>query len=78
MIPIALAGLLMTFFVIYLENQINLQHAKLYILGVNILLFVAVLVFLSRRPPSNHNRRVPVPSSRYNPQWRTATAEAVS
>ena len=34
-------------------------------------------VVIGRRPPSNHNKRVPVPSSRYNPQFREMAAAEV-
>jgi hypothetical protein len=76
MIPVALAGLLVTAFVMYLEKQIHLQHGRLWILGGNVLLFGVILGVLARRPPANPNRRVPVPSSRYNPQFRTMAVEA--
>jgi NADH-quinone oxidoreductase subunit H len=75
MIPVALAGLLMTAFVIYLEKQINLQHGRLWILAGNVLLFAVILGVLARRPPQNPNRRVPVPTSRYNPQFRMTAVE---
>jgi NADH-quinone oxidoreductase subunit H len=78
MIPISLAGLLLTAFIVYLENQVDLQHGKLYILAANVILFGAILVFLSRRPPRTSNRRVPVLTSRYNPQWRNMVAESAS
>jgi len=70
MIPIALAGLLITATVVYFERE-GLGHARLFILGGNLLLFVVTLAFLAKRPPSAHNKRIPVPSSRYNPQFRT-------
>jgi NADH-quinone oxidoreductase subunit H len=76
MIPVALAGLLLTACVIFLEKQINLQHGRLWILAGNIILFAATLAVIARRPPKNPNRRVPVPSSRYNPQFRTMAAES--
>jgi len=75
MIPVALAGLLMTACVIFLEKQINLQHGRIWILGGNVVLFVVILGVLARRRPGNPNRRVPVPTSRYNPQFRTMAVE---
>jgi NADH-quinone oxidoreductase subunit H len=74
MIPVALAGLLMTAFVVYLEKQINLQHGRIWMLAGNVVLFVVMLGVLSRRPARNPNRRVPVPGSRYNPQFKTMGA----
>jgi NADH-quinone oxidoreductase subunit H len=71
MIPIALASLLISGFVMYFEGAYNLQHGRLVILAANIVLFAVVLGILARRPPKTQNKRVPVPSSRYNPQFRT-------
>ena len=75
MIPVALAGLLMTALVIYLERRIDLQHGRIWILAGNVLLFAVILGVLARRPPKNPNRRVAVPGSRYNPQIRTLAVE---
>lgn len=76
LIPISLAGLLLTAFIIYLESAYNLTHARIYILGANLVLFVVILAVLSRRPPKSANKRVPVPNSRYNPQFRNMAVEA--
>jgi NADH-quinone oxidoreductase subunit H len=77
MIPIALAALLITATVMYFEREYHLLHSRLVILGANLVLFAIVLGVLSRRPPKNQNKRIPVPSSRYNPQFRQlATHEA--
>jgi NADH-quinone oxidoreductase subunit H len=70
MIPIALAALLITAFVVFLERAVSLQHGGIWILVGNIILFVITLSVLSRRPPRSLNARVPVPTSRYNPQFR--------
>ncbi|HEY4328160.1 MAG TPA: NADH-quinone oxidoreductase subunit NuoH [Phycisphaerae bacterium] len=75
MIPVALAGLLVTSVVMYLERAINLQHIHIWILVGNLAIFAVVLAVLSRRPPRALNRRVPVPSSRYNPQFKTMAVE---
>jgi NADH-quinone oxidoreductase subunit H len=74
MIPIALAGLLITATLVYLERDVGLQHARLFMLVGNIVLFGVVLGVLARRPPRNPNKRVPVPTSRYNPQFREMAA----
>jgi NADH-quinone oxidoreductase subunit H len=76
MIPIALAGLLITALVVYLERDAKLEHGRVFILAGNLVLFGITLFFLAKRPPRNQNKRVPVPTSRYNPQFRTAGAEA--
>lgn len=75
LIPASLAGLLITATFVFLENQIGLQHAKLWILAGNIVLVAIILAILSRRPAKAANRRVPVPTSRYNPQFRNAVVE---
>ena len=75
MIPVALAGLLLTSLVVFLEKQIGLQHGRIWMLAGNVVLLVVILGVLSRRPPIGQNRRVPVPTSRYNPQFRTPVAE---
>jgi NADH-quinone oxidoreductase subunit H len=77
MIPVALAALLITALVVYLERAIGLQHGGICILVGNVVLFGVVLGVLSRRPPRAINRRVPVPTSRYNPQFRTMAAAEV-
>jgi NADH-quinone oxidoreductase subunit H len=76
MIPVALAGLLLTGLVIFLEKQIGLQHGRLWMLAGNVLLFVGMLAVLSRLPARALNRRVPVPNSRYNPQFRAMAGES--
>ena len=47
MIPIALAGLLLTATVVYFERAAGLTHARIWILGANLLLFAIVLAILS-------------------------------
>ncbi|HVT81978.1 MAG TPA: NADH-quinone oxidoreductase subunit NuoH [Phycisphaerae bacterium] len=70
LIPISLAALLLTAVVMYLENAYGLTHARIWILAANLVLFAVILAILSRRPPKSSNKRVPVPTSRYNPQFR--------
>jgi NADH-quinone oxidoreductase subunit H len=74
MIPIALAGLLITALVMYLERDFGLLHGRLFILGGNLMLFAVTMFVLAKRPPKNPNKRVPVTTSRYNPQFRTMVA----
>jgi NADH-quinone oxidoreductase subunit H len=75
MIPVALATLLVTALVIYLERAAGIVHRNIWILGGNLIVFVIVLAVLSRRNPKNQNKRVPVPNSRYNPQFRDMAVE---
>ena len=74
MIPIALAGLMITALVVYLERAVGLGHGRIWMLVGNLILFGITLMVLSRRPPRSSNRRVPVPNSRYNPQLRQMAA----
>ncbi len=75
LIPISLAGLLLTATVIYLQNAFGVEHAHIWILVGNLALVAVILAVLSRRPPKAANKRVPVPSSRYNPQFKTMVVE---
>jgi NADH-quinone oxidoreductase subunit H len=76
MIPVGLAGLMVSALVIFLEKQIGLQHGRVWILGGNVLLFVGMLAVLSRRPARNPNQRIAVPGSRYNPQVNAVAGSA--
>src|SRR5207247_4155934 len=49
MIPIALAGLLITAFVVFLEKQSGLGHARIWMLVGNLALIGVTLAVLSRR-----------------------------
>jgi NADH-quinone oxidoreductase subunit H len=69
MIPLALAALVITAFIVYLQRTIDLKYGPLWILVANIALFGIALVVIARRPPHPKNKRVPVPNSRYNPQF---------
>jgi hypothetical protein len=71
MIPVALGGFLLTATVVFLEKQIGLQHGRIWMLAGNVVLLGITLGIMARRPPRNPNRRVPVPGSRYNPQFNT-------
>ncbi len=68
MIPVSLAALLVTGLVVYLEKAIDLQHPSIWILIANFILFGIALLVIGRRP-TTQNKRVPVPNSRYNPQF---------
>ena len=67
LIPVALAALLLTSFVVYLHKQIDLQYPNLWIFVGNLAIFGVLLAILSR-PRAVQNRRIAVPNSRYNPQ----------
>jgi hypothetical protein len=68
MIPLALAAMVITAIVVYLERAVGLQNGPLWILIGNVLLIVAALAVLALRPRHPQNKRVAVPNSRYNPQ----------
>jgi NADH-quinone oxidoreductase subunit H len=74
MIPIALACLMITAFVVYLQHQVGLNYTRLWILLANLVLIAIALAVISRRPPKGQNKRVPVPNSRYNPQFAAELA----
>ena len=70
MIPVSLAALLITSVVVY----INPPGRPLWILAANIVLFAVALGVISKRPTTIQNKRVPVPNSRYNPQFKAQLA----
>jgi NADH-quinone oxidoreductase subunit H len=70
MIPVALAALLLTSVVVYIDPP----HPSLWILIANLLLFAVTLFVIGRRPSMHQNKRVPVPNSRYNPQFKAQLA----
>jgi NADH-quinone oxidoreductase subunit H len=74
MIPVALAGLLVTAFVVYLEGR-ELSHGRIWILVGNLVIIAVTLGVIARRPPRAQNRRIPVPTSRFNPQFKTMVTE---
>jgi NADH-quinone oxidoreductase subunit H len=69
MIPLSLGAMLITAFVVYLQRSAGLQYTRLWILLANLVMIAVALAILSRRPPKGQNNRVPVPNSRYNPQF---------
>jgi NADH-quinone oxidoreductase subunit H len=69
MIPVSLAALMITAFVVYLQHEVHLHYAPLWILVGNIALFGLALGVLAKRPAKAPNKRMPVPNSRYNPQF---------
>ena len=79
LIPLSLAALLITSLFVYLERGTpghpGLEHARIWILLGNLVLFAVTLFVLSRRPPRALNKRVPVAGSRYNPQFRQMAVE---
>jgi NADH-quinone oxidoreductase subunit H len=70
MIPVSLAALLLTSVVVY----VNPAHSPLWIFLANALLFAIALFAIGRRPKLQQNKRVPVPNSRYNPQFKAQIA----
>jgi NADH-quinone oxidoreductase subunit H len=74
MIPLSLATFLITAVVTFLEREKTISHGRLWILGANIVLFAIALFILGRRPSKDKNKRVPVPNSRYNPQFNDEIA----
>ncbi len=77
MIPIALATLLISATMIYLERDYNLQHPHIWILVANIALIAVTLFIIARRPVSTQNKRMPVLGSRYNKPVPTVAAAEV-
>jgi NADH-quinone oxidoreductase subunit H len=69
MIPVSLATLLITGLVVFLQRDYQLRYAPLWILIGNLIVFGVALAILAKRPPKSQNKRVPVPNSRYNPQF---------
>lgn len=76
MIPLALAALLMTATVIFLNQSGKLENSALWIFVGNLVLFGLTLVVLAKRPRLVLNKRVPVANSRYNPQFAGEIARA--
>ncbi|MGN6368264.1 MAG: NADH-quinone oxidoreductase subunit NuoH [Phycisphaerae bacterium] len=74
MIPMSLAVLLITGVVVWAQRVYHLAFAPLWILVGNIAVFAVALAVLAKRPPKSQNKRVPVPGSRYNPQFAKALA----
>jgi hypothetical protein len=78
MIPLSLGAFLISATVVYLRVAYNLNHHSLWLLVGNIGFLVITLFVLSRLPKSDHNRRVPVPGSRYNPELAAAAKAAAA
>ncbi|HUO07119.1 MAG TPA: NADH-quinone oxidoreductase subunit NuoH [Phycisphaerae bacterium] len=69
MIPMSLATLLITGLVVFLQRDYHLSYAPFWILIGNLVVFAVALAILAKRPPKSQNKRLPVPNSRYNPQF---------
>jgi len=69
MIPISLASLMITAFVVYLQRSAGLNYTRLWILLANLVLIAVALFVVAKRPKRIKNKRVPVAHSRYNPQF---------
>jgi len=78
MIPLALAALLITATVVYLNKAHGLTNPHLWIFVGNIVLLVGAVTVLAVRPKLQGNKRVPIRNSRYNPQFaKQLAAEAL-
>jgi NADH-quinone oxidoreductase subunit H len=77
MIPLSLGAFLISSTVVYLKVAYNLNHPSLWLLVGNVGFLIVTLVVLSKMPKGDHNRRVPVPGSRYNPELAAAKAAAL-
>jgi NADH-quinone oxidoreductase subunit H len=72
MIPMSLAVLMLTGLVVYAQREYHIAFAPFWILVGNLVVFMVALGILAKRPPKSQNKRVPVPGSRYNPQFADA------
>ncbi|MCL2647547.1 MAG: NADH-quinone oxidoreductase subunit NuoH [Phycisphaerales bacterium] len=73
MIPLALATLLITAIVVYLEHEHALANGPFWILAANLILIACSLLIIAIRPHRVPNKRIAVLNSRYNPQLNDLT-----